>query len=160
MGWPRMPRPICAQCKSAPVRNARGKFCGDACFRASRRGTRPVCPVCRTNLVQQPWTNKTCSKSCANMLRSEQLTRLLAERLPEALAAGHAAFLARMTDYLREQFAPFQDRVPLKELMAIGARIYRKGKYDGRSAAYYTYVVQPRTRAAKAPMRERRRQSA
>lgn len=72
----------------------------------------------------------------------------MADFVKKGVDAGQRAFRARLLARLREMFAPFADRVPLSDLMKAGAEIYRKGKYDGESLAYYRYVVAPRKKSA------------
>lgn len=137
---------LCASCHEKPVSRPGRKFCSLECSWNAKRSVRPVtkCPVCRIGIVRYP--NVTCGKSCALVSRADNLSQT---RLQAMRDGQRDAFVKRMAEFLREQFAPVADRVPMSELAVIGARIYRKGKTDGQSLAYFRYVIRPRRHSGK-----------
>lgn len=138
-------RPLCVHCQLRQVSKRAAKYCSQACSNAGKRYPRPICPVCQIRPVSSCAT-KTCGRSCAGIQRGESVS--IARHSAAGVLGNKKAAARRLAILLRESFAPFADRVALELLMAVGAKLYRKGKYDGESLGYYRYVMAPRKHSA------------
>jgi hypothetical protein len=146
----RYPRRICAYCHQVKVKKAEHKYCSDACARAARRKPRPLCPVCYERPIKFPNREKTCGRVCGHVLRTRGARGVI--QLAKMAEARRQADLKRLVQKLAAFLPQLAAATTDIERVKVLGRVYRQGRHDGTSAAYYTYV--------KGPQRKRTRISA
>ena len=108
---------------------------------------RPLCPICRTREIKEPWKHKTCGRVCGALSRGAEGQA--------ARRKGCLAMIATRRQRLSRQLVEDFAGVLVELDAAVGpmarakvlARLWRQAYRNGYSAAYERFMVRGRRAA-------------